>query len=105
MRGIRFSFVTASDFAHVGDRGAAELGFGRWVAVRRVVLGLYFISFGVWSAYFGIPGDDQVVVAWVCGALACASVGRPWRKVFRLVRDWLPWMIMLTVYDFTRGAA
>ena len=46
-----------------------------------------------------------MVVAWVCGALACGSLGRPWGKVLRLVRDWLPWMIMLTVYDFTRGAA
>jgi len=75
------------------------------VAVRRGVLALYFISVGVWSAHYGIPGQDQVVIAWVCGALACALLGRPWRKVLRLVRDWLPVMILLTAYDFTRGAA
>jgi hypothetical protein len=46
-----------------------------------------------------------VVIAWVCGALACALLGRPWRKVLRLVRDWLPVMILLTAYDFTRGVA
>ena len=47
----------------------------------------------------------ELVVAWVCGALACASLGRPWREVLRLVRDWLPMMILLSAYDFTRGAA
>jgi membrane-associated phospholipid phosphatase len=73
--------------------------------VRRSVLVLYFISFGVCSVHYGIPGQHQVVIAWVCGALACASLGRPWRKVLRLVRDWLPTMILLSAYDFSRGAA
>jgi hypothetical protein len=97
--------VAAIDLAHVEDEEAADSGFGHWVAVRRCVLVLYFSSFVAWCAHYGIPGQDQVVVAWVCGALACASLGRPGRKVLRLVRDWLPWMVMLTVYDFTRGAA
>ncbi len=97
--------MTATDLPYAGEDERAESGFGHWMAVRRVVLGLYFVSFGVWSAYYGIPGDHQVVVAWVCGALACASLGRPGRRVLRLVRDWLPWMVVLTVYDFTRGAA
>ena len=105
VRGIRFSGVTATDLAHVGDEEAADSGFGHWVAVRRGVLVLYFISLGVWSAHYGIPVQRELVVAWVCGALACASLGRPWREVLRLVRDWLPMMILLSAYDFTRGAA
>ena len=103
--GIRFSCVTATDLAHVGDEEAADSGFGHWVAVRRGVLVLYFISLGVWSAHYGIPVQRELVVAWVCGALVCASLGRPWREVFRLVRDWLPMMILLSAYDFTRGLA
>ena len=58
-----------------------------------------------WSAHYGIPVQRELVVAWVCGALACASLGRPWREVLRLVRDWLPMMVLLSAYDFTRGAA
>ena len=104
-RGIRFSSVTATDLVHVGDEEAANSGFGHWLAVRRGVLVLYFISLGVWSAHYGIPVQRELVVAWVCGALACASLGRPWREVLRLVRDWLPMMILLSAYDFTRGAA
>ena len=97
--------MTATDLACVRDEEAADSGFGHWVAVRRGVLVLYCISFGVWSARYGIPGQDQVVVAWVCGALVCASLGRPWRAVLRIVSDWLPVMILLSAYDFTRGSA
>src|ERR1700759_5110393 len=103
--GIRFFFVTTTDLAYVRGEEAADSGFGHWVAARRGVLVLYFISLGVWSAYYGIPVQRELVVAWVCGALACASLGRPWREVLRLVRDWLPMMILLSAYDFTRGAA
>ena len=79
--------MTAVDLAHVGDEGAAESGFGHWVAVRRGVLVLYLISLGVWSACYGIPVQRELVVAWVCGALACASLGGSWREVLRLVCD------------------
>jgi hypothetical protein len=97
--------VTATDLAHVRDEEPADSGFGHWVAVRRGVLVLYFISLGVWSAHYGIPVQRELVVAWVGGALACGLLGRPWGEVLRLVRDWLPMMILLSAYDFTRGAA
>ena len=96
--GIRFSSVTATDLAYVRDEEAADSGFGHWVAVRRSVLVLYFISLGVWSAHYGIPVQRELVVAWVCGALACTSLGRPWRDVLRLARDWLPMMILPVSY-------
>jgi hypothetical protein len=105
VRETRFSSVTATDLAHVEGAEVPDSGFGHWVAVRRGVLVLYFISLGVWSAHYGIPVQRELVVAWVCGALACASLGRPWREVLRLVRDWLPMIILLSAYDFTRGAA
>ena len=103
--GNRFSYVTATDLARVGDVGAADSGFGHWVAVRRVVVVLYFVSLGVWCAHYGIPVQRELVVVWVWGALVCASLGRPWRTVLRLVRDWLPLVILLGAYDFARGAA
>jgi hypothetical protein len=105
VQGVRFSYVTATDLAPVGGETAADSGFGHWVAVRRGALVLYFISLGVWSADYGIPVQRELVVAWVWGALACALLGRPWRRALRLVRDWLPMMILLSAYDFTRGAA
>ena len=97
--------MTATDLAHVGGENALDSGFGHWTAVRSGVLVLYFVSLGVWTAHYGIPVQRELVVAWVGGALVCASLGRPWREVLRLVHDWLPMMILLSAYDFTRGAA
>ena len=68
--------MTATDLAYAREEEAADSGFGHWVAVRRGVLVLYFISLGVWTAYYGIPVQRELVVAWVCGGLACASLGR-----------------------------
>ena len=45
------------------------------------------------------------MIAWTCGALACASIGRPPRQILQLVLDWAPIVIVLVAYDFTRGAA
>ncbi len=97
--------MTATDLVRVGGEESLGSGFGHWLAVRRGVLVLYSISLGVWTAHYGIPVQRELVVAWVCGALACASLGRPWREALRLARDWLPMVILLSAYDFTRGAA
>jgi membrane-associated phospholipid phosphatase len=97
--------VTATDLAYVGAEPAADPGFAHWAAVRRCVLGLYFASLGAWSAHYGIPAQRELVIAWICGALACASLGRHPRQILQLVVDWLPIVVVLSAYDFTRGAA
>ncbi len=73
--------------------------------MRRGALVLYFASLIVWSAVYGIPVQRELVVLWICGALACASLGRPPREILQLVLDWLPMVVVLSAYDFTRGAA
>ena len=73
--------------------------------LRRCALGLYALALVLWSARYGIPVQRELVILWTCGALACASVGRPPREILQLVLDWLPIAAVLVVYDFTRGAA
>jgi PAP2 superfamily len=73
--------------------------------VRWCALGVYFASLVAWSASYGVPVQRELVIAWICGALACASIGRPPREILRLLRDWLPIVVVLCAYDFTRGAA
>jgi membrane-associated phospholipid phosphatase len=97
--------VTATELARVGTERAADFRFVRWTAVRRCVLGLYLVSLVAWSAHYGIPAQRELVIAWTCGALACASLGRPPRQILRLVLDWMPIVLVLSAYDFTRGAA
>jgi len=97
--------VNATDVARVGTDGTGELRFERWTAVRRAALVAYFIVVAAWTAHYGIPTQRELVIAWVCGALVCASIGRPPREVGQLAVDWLPIVLVLGIYDFSRGAA
>lgn len=97
--------VDTSEIAQVGGDGAVGLRFERWNVARWAAMVLYFAALGVWSASNGIPVQRELVIAWVCGALACASIGRPPREILRLILDWLPIVAILAVYDLTRGAA
>lgn len=97
--------MTTTDFAQVGAEQATDFRFAHWEAVRRCALGLYFVSLVAWSAHYGIPVQRELVIAWTCGALACASLGRHRRQILQLVLDWLPMVLVLGAYDFTRGAA
>jgi hypothetical protein len=97
--------VTATNLAPVGAESTADFRFAHWPAARRCVLGLYVVSLVAWSAHYGIPVQRELVVGWTCGALACASLGRPPRQIAQLLRDWLPLVVVLSAYDFTRGAA
>jgi len=95
-----------TEFAEVAaTEQAADFRFRHWPAVRACALGLYFVALIVWSAAYGIPVQRELVVAWVCGALVCVSLGRHPRQILQLALDWLPIVVILVAYDFTRGAA
>ncbi len=89
----------------MGAESVADFQFGRWPLVRRCALVLYFVALLLWSAHYGIPVQRELVILWTCGALACASLGRPVRQVRQLVLDWLPIVVVLWAYDLSRGAA
>jgi len=97
--------VSTSEFAQVGAEPAADFDFGHWPAVRRGALALYCLALVAWSAHYGIPVQRELVIAWTCGALACASLGRPPRQILQLLLDWLPIVAVFWAYDLTRGAA
>ena len=97
--------MTTTDLAHAEGGRTAYPRFAYWAAVRRCALGLYFLSLVLWSLEYGIPVQRELVVLWICGALACASLGRHPREILQLLLDWLPIVVVLSAYDFTRGAA
>ncbi len=97
--------MSTTDFAQVAAEPGGDFRFAYWPQVRRGALALYFVALIAWSAAYGVPVQRELVIAWVCGALACNSIGRHPREVFQLVVDWLPIVLVLGAYDFTRGAA
>ncbi|MBS1676616.1 MAG: phosphatase PAP2 family protein [Actinobacteria bacterium] len=97
--------MSSVDLASTGSDAEPVWRFGHWPAVRRCALALYLVGFVVWSYHYGIPVQRELVIAWVCGALGCACLGRHPREMLRLVVDWLPMVVVLAAYDLTRGVA
>jgi hypothetical protein len=97
--------VATGEFAEIRSERTAGFRFASWAALRPYALGLYFVALIAWTAHYGVPVQRELVILWTCGALACASIGRPPREILQLVVDWLPLVAVLWAYDLTRGAA
>src|SRR4051794_41308877 len=97
--------MATGEFVEIGGEEAARFRFASWRVLRPYALGLYFVALIVWSAHYGVPVQRELVILWTCGALACASIGRPPREILQLLIDWLPIVAVLGAYDLTRGAA
>jgi hypothetical protein len=97
--------MSTGEFAEVRAERPAGFRFASWAAARSYALALYFVALVLWSAAYGIPVQRELVILWTCGALACASIGRPPREILQLVLDWAPIVAVLWAYDLTRGAA
>ena len=97
--------MTATDLAQVAADRPVDPRFPRWTVARWSALALYFAALVAWTAEYGIPVQRELVMAWVCGALAVASLGRSRREILRLLLDWVPLALVLSAYDFSRGVA
>jgi PAP2 superfamily len=97
--------VTTSELAEVRADGASRSYSSHWATVRLCALALYVVALVAWSANYGVPVQRELVIAWVCGALVCVTVGRPPRQLLQIALDWLPIVAVLFAYDLTRGAA
>ena len=71
--------------------------------MRRIAIGAWFTVIVIWTATSGLAINRELVLLFVCSGLLAASIGR--RRVLLIVRDWLPFAVVLIVYDLSRGAA
>jgi hypothetical protein len=74
-------------------------------ARRRRLLTAVAVLFVLVSVPFGFPTGRDVITAWVLVLLwaACGGEWRTWRRA--VVRDWLPLIAVLFLYDLLRGSA
>lgn len=97
--------MPTGEYSETRVEQAPEFRFASWAVVRPYAYALYAVALVLWTAAYGIPVQRELVILWTCGALACASIGRPPREILQLVLDWLPIVAVLWLYDLTRGAA
>ncbi len=75
----------------------------RLTVLRRVAIAVWIAVVGYRIATTGIAFNRELLLLYICTGLAAASIGR--RGLLSLLRDWLPFALVLVVYDLSRGAA
>jgi membrane-associated phospholipid phosphatase len=94
------SVASPTEVATPTDRRAATLR-----AARRVMALLYVALFVQQYRATGFPFDRERVLLWIVGSLLVASIGRPVRRAVQIVVDWLPFAVLVFVYDYTQSIA
>ncbi len=76
---------------------------GRLLMIRRTAVAIWVIVIVYRTATAGLAFNRELILLYIATGLAAASIGR--RKMLMVIRDWLPFAIVLLVYDVSRGAA
>jgi hypothetical protein len=72
---------------------------------RALALAVWVAAFGAYWLGIGLPTDTTVAIAFLWAFTIAWGIERPWRDHLRFGRDWAPIVILLIVYDFSRGYA
>lgn len=82
----------------------ANARWARWAPRLRWVLGpAWLAGIGAYLIFEGVPVDRATIIAFTMLGLLVWSMGR--RSPWSVIIDWLPFALVLVVYDYTRGAA
>ncbi len=75
----------------------------RLTLIRRIAVTTWLIVIVYRTATAGLAFNRELLLLYIATGLAAASIGR--RKLLMVIRDWLPFAVVLLVYDVSRGAA
>jgi hypothetical protein len=78
---------------------------GRRRLVRWVLWAVLVAAFAAMCLVDGVPTDRVVLVGWVLAGLGVHALTEGWRRLVRLLADWLPLAAVLLAYDRSRGMA
>ena len=69
-------------------------------------MSIWVVAFTVSAYFLGVPTSDPVLpVAWLWLATIAWNSHLPWRRHLAFLRDWLPVVLMLLIYNISRGYA
>ena len=75
----------------------------RLTLARRIAVTAWCVIVTYRVATTGIAFNRELLLLYICTGLAATSIGRT--RVLYVIRDWLPFALVLVAYDLTRGAA
>lgn len=73
------------------------------MVLRRLAIAVWVVAVVFRTATTGLAFNRELILLYVCTGLLAASIGR--RRILMVIRDWLPFAVVLVVYDVSRGAA
>ena len=77
----------------------------RWRLIRRRTAWGYLAALIVIVAFVGVPTDRFSLFLIILAGLGITCLGRGWRSFGRVILDWLPFTVVLVIYDESRGLA
>jgi hypothetical protein len=89
---------------HSVRRGDADTHDRRLTFVRRVSITVWALVVVYRTLTVGLAFNRELLLLYITAGLIAASIGRR-HKVFAVVRDWLPFALVLVLYDLSQGAA
>lgn len=99
--------MSAIDEASIASIPATDTSAPR----RRWLTAARWLAIIVWAGVVsyrtivdGFAFNRELLLLYICTGLAAASIGQG-KRVFYVVRDWLPFALVLIAYDLSRGAA
>jgi hypothetical protein len=76
----------------------------RLTLTRRAAIAVWALVVVYRTLTDGLAFNRELLLLYIATGLFAASIGRR-QKAFAVVRDWLPFALVLVVYDLSRGAA
>lgn len=98
------SAVDDSPIALVRLEDAAHTGNRRLTIARRIAVATWAIVIVYRTVTTGFAFNRELVLLYICTGLLAASIGQG-RRMLYVIRDWLPFALVLVAYDLSRGAA
>ncbi|PZG22896.1 inositol phosphorylceramide synthase [Micromonospora craterilacus] len=79
-------------------------GIGRFRNRRWCLIGWSVLFVAAFLA-FGLPTDPGYAFFWLWAFTVAWRIDQPWRSHLLFLRDWIPVIILLTIYNLSRGFA
>jgi membrane-associated phospholipid phosphatase len=77
----------------------------RWLTIaRRTAVATWAVVVVYRTVTTGFAFNREMLLLYICSGLLAASIGQG-RRMLQVIRDWLPFALVLAAYDLSRGAA
>jgi hypothetical protein len=98
------SAVDDSPIALVRQEDAVYTRERRLTITRRIAIAIWAVVVVYRTATTGFAFNRELLLLYICSGLLAASIGQG-RRMLYVIRDWLPFALVLVAYDLSRGAA